>query len=76
MNMWLKRDLHQLKQFCALNGFETFRAKSVEICLMAIYLQPNHIEYCQYQDFDKWWNSYNYEQLASYLCWIWATNMI
>jgi len=25
---------------------------------MAIYLQPNCIEYCQDQDFDKWWISY------------------
>jgi len=32
MNKWLKRDLHQLKLFCVENGFETFRAKSVEIC--------------------------------------------
>jgi len=37
-NKWLKRDLHQLKQFCPENDVETFRAKSVEICLMAIYL--------------------------------------
>jgi hypothetical protein len=53
LNKWLKRDLLQLKQFCAENGFETFRAKSFEICLMANYLQPNCIEYCQHQDFDK-----------------------
>jgi len=33
MNKWLKHDLHQVKLFCAENGFETFRAKSVEICL-------------------------------------------
>jgi len=56
--------LHQLKQFCAENGLETFRAKSVEICLIAIYLQPNCIKNCQDQDFVKWWNSYNYQQLA------------
>jgi len=54
MNKRLKRVLHQLKQFCAENGFETFRAKIVEICLMTIYLQPNCIECCQDQDFDKW----------------------
>jgi len=65
----------KLKQFCAEYGLETFPARSVEICLKAIYLQPNRIEYCQDQDFDNWWNSYNYEQLAPYLCWIWATNM-
>jgi len=53
MNKRLKRVLHQLKQFCAENGFETFRAKIVEICLMTIYLQPNCIECCQDQDFDK-----------------------
>jgi len=47
LNKWLKRDL----QFCAENGLETFRAKCVEICLMAIYLQPNCIENCQGQDF-------------------------
>jgi len=50
--------LHQLKQFCAENGFETFRAKSVEICFND-YLQPNCIVNCQDQDFDKWWNQYN-----------------
>jgi len=49
----------KLKQFCAEYGLETFRARSVEICVMAIYLQPNCKEYCQDQDFDKWWNSYN-----------------
>jgi len=42
-----------LKQFCAEYGLETFRTRSVETCLMAIYLQPNYIEYCQDQDFDK-----------------------
>jgi len=36
LNKWLNRDLHQLKQFCAEYGLETFPAKSVEICLMAI----------------------------------------
>jgi len=36
--------LHQLKQFGAENGLETFRSKSDEICLMAIYLKPNYIE--------------------------------
>jgi len=52
--------LHQLKKFCAENGLETFRAKSVEIGLMAICLQPNCIQNCQDQTFDKWWNLYNY----------------
>jgi len=51
MNKWLKRDLHQLKQFCAEYGLETFRAKSVEICLIANHLQPKCIENCQNQDF-------------------------
>jgi len=37
MNKWLKHDLHQLQWFCAENAFETFRAKSVEICLTATY---------------------------------------
>jgi len=37
MNKWLKHDLHQLKLFCAENGFETFRAKIVEIFLMATF---------------------------------------
>jgi len=32
-----KTRLHQLKQFCAENVFETFRAKSVEICLTATF---------------------------------------
>jgi len=41
------------KLLCAEYGLEKFRARSVEICLMAIYLQPNCIEYCQDQDFDK-----------------------
>jgi len=56
--------LHQLKQFCAESGLEMFRAKSVEICLMGIYLQPNGLQNCQDQDLGKWWNSYNYEQIA------------
>jgi len=43
-----KRDLHQLLLFCDENGFETFRAKSVEI-----YLPLNSIENCQHQDFYK-----------------------
>jgi len=43
----------KLKQFCAEYGLETFRARIGEICLMAIYLEPNFIEYCQDQDFDK-----------------------
>jgi len=59
MNKELKLLLRQIKQFCAENGFETFRAKSVEICLMSIYLQPNCIQYCRDQGFDKWWISYN-----------------
>jgi len=29
-------DLYKLKQFWAVNVLETFRAKSVEICLMGI----------------------------------------
>ena len=37
MNMWLKLDLHQLQLYCAENGFETFRDKSVEICLTATF---------------------------------------
>jgi len=44
LNKRLKRNLHQLKEFCAENGLEAFRAKIVEICLMAIYLQPNCIK--------------------------------
>jgi len=62
MNKWLKQDLHQQKIICAENVFETFRAESVEICF---FLQFNCIENCQDQDFDKWWISYNYEQLAT-----------
>jgi len=31
---------------------------------MAIVLHPNFIESCRDQDFGKWWNSYNYEQLV------------
>jgi hypothetical protein len=38
-----KRNLHQLKQLCAERGFETLRFKSVEICLITIYLQRNFI---------------------------------
>jgi len=53
MNKWLVRDLHQLKQFCGENGLETFRAKNVEICWKAIYLQTNCLENCQDQDFWK-----------------------
>jgi len=30
LKKWLKRNLLQLKQLCAENGIETFRAKSVE----------------------------------------------
>jgi len=33
------------------NGLETFRAKSVEISLMTIYLQPHCIEYSRGQEF-------------------------
>jgi len=51
LNKWLKRDLHQLNQFSAEYGLETFRANSVEICLTAIYLQPKCIENYQHQDF-------------------------
>jgi len=43
LNKWLKLNLHQLKQFCAESGFETLHVKSVEICLMAIYMQRNFI---------------------------------
>jgi len=43
--------LLQLKQICAENGLETFRAKSLEICLMAIYLQTNGLQNCKHQDF-------------------------
>jgi len=40
LNKWLKRDLHQLKKFCAENGLETFRAKSFESVLwQSIYNQ-------------------------------------
>jgi len=56
--------LNKLEHFCAEIGLETFRPKSVEISLMAIFLQSNCIENCQNQDFGKWWNSYNYEQIA------------
>jgi len=51
LNKGLKSDLHQLKQFCAEYGLETFRAKNVEMCLMAIYLQPKCIENFLDQDF-------------------------
>jgi len=37
MNTGLKHDLHQPKLICAENRFETFRAKSVEICLTATF---------------------------------------
>jgi len=40
-----KRNLHQLKQLCAERCFETLRVKRVEICLMAIYLQRNFINF-------------------------------
>jgi len=39
MNKWPKHNLHLLQQFCAESVFETLRVKSVEICLMAVYLQ-------------------------------------
>ena len=40
LNNWIKRSFNKLKQICAENGLETFRAKSVEECLMAsIYNQ-------------------------------------
>jgi len=55
--------------FYTENGSETFPAKSAEI---SNFLPLNCIENCQDQDFDKWWISYNYEQL----CRIWATNTI
>ena len=48
---WLNRDLHQLKKFYAENCLETFRAKSFEIALMAVILQPNCIDICHNQDF-------------------------
>jgi len=51
LNKWMKRDFHQLKQFCAENCLEMFRAKCVEIWLMAVFLQSNCIENCQDQDF-------------------------
>jgi len=44
-------NFHQLKQLYAENGLETFRAKSVNICLVAISLQPYCIESCQDQCF-------------------------
>jgi len=47
LNKCLKRDLHELKELCAEYGLKTLRSKHFEICLMAIYLQPNCIEYCQ-----------------------------
>jgi len=50
LNKWLKRDFHQLNQFCAENCHETFRAKTVEIWQMAINLQRNCIENCLDQD--------------------------
>jgi len=59
-----KTSLHQLKELCAESGLETYRAKCLEICLMAIYLQPNCTDHCQHQVFGKWWNSFNYVQLA------------
>jgi len=64
MNKWLKHDLHQLKPFCAEKRFETFRAKSVETCLTATLYHLSAYKIFQDQDFDKWWISYNYEQLA------------
>jgi len=63
MNKSLKHDLHQLKLFCAENGFETFRAKCWNL-FNGNFLPFNCIENCQDQGFDKCWISYNYEQLA------------
>jgi len=51
LNKWLKRDFNQLKQFCAANCLEMLRAKSVEIWLMAVFLQSHCIEKWQDQDF-------------------------
>jgi len=51
LNKWPKCNLHQLKQYCAENGLETFHTKTDEICLVAISLQANCIENWQDQDF-------------------------
>jgi len=51
LTKWLKRDFHQLKQFCAENCLETFRAKSIDIWLMIVFLQSNCIENCHDQNF-------------------------
>jgi len=64
--------LHQLKQFCAENWLEAFRAKSVVICLMAIYLQPNCIEKPVNMTHCKWWNSCIGIRHTPYLFWIWV----
>jgi len=39
LNKWLKRNLHQLKQFCAKIVFGTLRVKRFVICLMEFNLQ-------------------------------------
>jgi len=43
--------LHQLKQFCAESGLETYRAKCLEICLTAIYL----LETAQIMSLSRLW---------------------
>ena len=44
LNKWIKHNLNKLKQFCAESGLETFRPKSIEIYLMAIYLNQNALK--------------------------------
>jgi len=45
------------------NCLENFRAKSDEISSMAIYTRRAY-KIVRTKVFDKWWNSYNCEQLA------------
>jgi len=63
LNKWLKRNLHQLKQFCAESGFEMLRVKSVEISLMAIYLQLNVINLSR----SRLFTSYEIHIITNYL---------
>jgi len=63
LNKWLKRNLNQLKQFCAESGFEMLRVKSFEICLMAIYLHQNLINFSRPRHF----TSYDIHIITNYL---------
>jgi len=63
LNKCLKRNLHQLKQFCAERGSEMLCVKIVEICLMAIYLQRYFINFSRSRHF----TSYEIHIITKYL---------